>query len=91
LALADRLDTLVSLFAVGLAPKGNADPFGLRRAALGVVQILTHHAIDLDLTVAIERVARAQSIEVSVESRQTLADFIRGRLEGLVDRTRPRA
>ena len=82
LALADRLDTLVSLFAVGLAPKGNADPFGLRRAALGVVQILTHHAIDLDLTVALERVARAQSIEVSVESRQTLADFIRGRLEG---------
>ena len=86
LALADRLDTLVSLFAVGLAPKGNADPFGLRRAALGVVQLLTHHALDLDLTLAIERVAQAQAVEVSAESRQTLADFIRGRLEGwLID------
>ncbi|HRC54637.1 MAG TPA: glycine--tRNA ligase subunit beta [Kofleriaceae bacterium] len=40
LALADRLDTLVGCFAVGLVPSGSADPFGLRRAALGILQIL---------------------------------------------------
>lgn len=40
LALADRLDLLVGLFAVGAKPTGSSDPFGLRRAALGVVSIL---------------------------------------------------
>ena len=40
LALADRMDTLVGAFAVGLEPSGSADPFGLRRAAIGIWQIL---------------------------------------------------
>ncbi len=40
LALADRLDLLAGLFAVGASPTGSSDPFGLRRAALGVVAIL---------------------------------------------------
>src|SRR5689334_23632202 len=40
LALADRLDLLLGLFAVGANPTGSSDPFGLRRAALGVVNIL---------------------------------------------------
>jgi glycyl-tRNA synthetase len=39
-ALADKLDSIAGLFAVGLAPKGNADPFALRRAAIGIVQDL---------------------------------------------------
>ena len=39
-ALADRLDSLTGLFAAGLAPTGTRDPFALRRAALGVIQIL---------------------------------------------------
>jgi glycyl-tRNA synthetase beta subunit len=38
--LADQLDSLVGLFAVGLQPTGSADPWGLRRTALGLVQIL---------------------------------------------------
>ncbi|MFN0253176.1 MAG: glycine--tRNA ligase subunit beta [Kofleriaceae bacterium] len=40
LALADRMDTIVGCFAVGLEPSGSADPFGLRRAAIGILQIL---------------------------------------------------
>ena len=40
LALADRMDTIVGAFAVGLEPSGSADPFGLRRAAIGIWQIL---------------------------------------------------
>ncbi|MEZ4364209.1 MAG: glycine--tRNA ligase subunit beta [Kofleriaceae bacterium] len=40
IALADRLDTLVGCFSVGLVPSGSADPFGLRRAAIGVLQLL---------------------------------------------------
>jgi glycyl-tRNA synthetase len=40
--IADRLDSLAGLFAVGLTPTGSADPFGLRRAASGLVQLLAH-------------------------------------------------
>ena len=40
LAIADKLDSLVGLFAVGLAPKSTSDPYGLRRNALGIIQIL---------------------------------------------------
>ena len=58
LALADRLDTLAGVFSIGKKPSGNRDPFGLRRAALGVVRILVECGLDLDLkamiTVAVE-------------------------------------
>ena len=49
LALADRLDTLVGIFGIGQAPSGDRDPFGLRRAALGILRILIERALDLDL------------------------------------------
>ena len=50
LALADKLDMLTSFFGIGKKPTGSGDPFGLRRAALGVIRILDEAAIDLDLT-----------------------------------------
>ena len=50
LAIADRLDTLVGIFAIGQPPTGDKDPFALRRAALGVVRILIEAQRDLDLT-----------------------------------------
>ena len=49
LAIADRLDTLAGVFTLGKKPSGNRDPFGLRRAALGIVRILIECGIDLDL------------------------------------------
>ncbi|MEO5739357.1 MAG: glycine--tRNA ligase subunit beta [Vicinamibacterales bacterium] len=42
-ALADKLDTLVGIFGIGMVPTGDRDPFGLRRAALGVLRILVEH------------------------------------------------
>ncbi len=48
-ALADKLDTLAGLFGVGQIPTGDKDPFGLRRAALGVVRILVEHCLPLSL------------------------------------------
>jgi glycyl-tRNA synthetase beta chain len=48
-ALADKLDTLTGIFGIGLAPSGDKDPFGLRRAALGVVRILTEKSLGLDV------------------------------------------
>jgi glycyl-tRNA synthetase len=57
LALADRIDSLVGLFAAGLAPTGAKDPFGLRRAAIGIVQPLIEHDADFDLAEAVKKSA----------------------------------
>ncbi|HEU5475358.1 MAG TPA: glycine--tRNA ligase [Actinophytocola sp.] len=86
LALADRFDLLVSLFAVGAAPTGSSDPFGLRRAASGVVAILRAHpalrAVTLErgLAAAAEQV-RAQGIEVTGETLAEVAEFVVRRYE----------
>ena len=48
-ALADKLDTLVGIYGIGLVPTGEKDPFGLRRAALGVVRILAEKSLSLDV------------------------------------------
>jgi glycyl-tRNA synthetase beta chain len=48
-ALADKLDTLAGLFGVGQIPTGDRDPFGLRRAALGVIRLLIERDLALDL------------------------------------------
>lgn len=60
LALADRLDTLAGVFAIGKRPSGNSDPFGLRRAALGAVRILIECEIEIDLKAAIAASVAAQ-------------------------------
>jgi glycyl-tRNA synthetase beta chain len=60
LALADRLDTLAGIFAIGKKPSGNRDPFGLRRAALGIVRILVECGLDLDLGAMLGVAAEAQ-------------------------------
>jgi glycyl-tRNA synthetase len=84
LGLADRLDSLIGLFAVGLAPTGSADPYGLRRAALGIVQVL----IDADQSFSLESGLRAAAgllpTEVSEEMLAATFDFIIGRLQVLL-------
>jgi glycyl-tRNA synthetase beta chain len=57
LAIADRLDTLVGIFAIGQPPTGDKDPFALRRAALGLLRILIEGQRDLDLATLIENAA----------------------------------
>ncbi|MGQ9889349.1 MAG: glycine--tRNA ligase subunit beta [Aggregatilineales bacterium] len=84
-ALADRLDSLTGLFAAGLAPRATADPYGLRRAALGIVQILTARQIDLDLHSAVELAAAAQPIPVSDAVRIQVVEFIGGRLRAWLE------
>lgn len=49
LAIADKLDTLCGIFAIGMVPTGEKDPFALRRAALGVLRIIIESGLDLDL------------------------------------------
>ncbi|MBI5297637.1 MAG: glycine--tRNA ligase subunit beta [Chloroflexi bacterium] len=79
-ALADRLDSLVGLFAAGLAPTGAKDPFGLRRAAIGIVQPLIEQDVDFDLVEAVKQSAKTQPIEVKPEAQKQILDFLTGRL-----------
>ena len=55
LALADKLDTLAGIFAIGEKPSGTKDPFGLRRAAIGVVRIAIEKRLDLDVARLLDR------------------------------------
>ena len=86
LALADRLDLLAGLFAVGASPTGSSDPFGLRRAALGVTAILRAWPALRQVTLAagLEAAAaqlRRQSVKVPEAAMTEARDFIVRRLE----------
>lgn len=58
-SLADKLDTLVGIFGIGQAPKGDKDPFALRRAAIGLLRIITDKNLDLDIVELVE-IAKVQ-------------------------------
>lgn len=87
LSLANRLDSLTGLFAVGLAPTGSADPYGLRRDALGLVAVLLDTKTDYSITAGLR--AAAALLPVAVEAGANghspllaCLDFVKRRLEG---------
>ncbi|MCP3724869.1 glycine--tRNA ligase subunit beta [Paraburkholderia sp. CNPSo 3272] len=84
-ALADKLETLVGIWGIGLAPTGEKDPFALRRHALGVLRILVEKQLPLDL-VELLRAASAQfaGIEAVTESTQAIYEFCMDRLRGML-------
>jgi glycyl-tRNA synthetase beta chain len=81
LAIADRLDTLVGIFSIGQSPSGDKDPFGLRRAALGVLRILIERELDLDLRQLIETAAAGFPGDLKAgDVTDALFDFMMERL-----------
>jgi glycyl-tRNA synthetase beta chain len=76
-ALADRLDTLAGMFGLGLIPSGSKDPFGLRRAAQGVVRILLEGELPLDWEAAV------------VEAVELYGDTLERSPEEVLDALRP--
>ena len=89
LALADKIDTLAALFAVGIVPTGSADPFGLRREAAGVVAIALGTEGRLSVGALIETALDNLSSEVEVkrsheEVISQVIDFLRQRVETLL-------
>ncbi len=88
-AIADKLDTLVGIFAIREKPTGTRDPFGLRRAALGVLRILIEEGLDLDLRrfidLALESVlADIERIKSAAEVARAAAAAARASSEGSV-------
>jgi glycyl-tRNA synthetase len=84
LALAEKLDSLVGLFAARAIPTGSADPFGLRRAALGVVNSLIATKTRFSVRAGLAAAAALQPIAVSDEALQETATFVERRLEGVL-------
>ena len=80
--LADRLDTLVGLFAVGIRPSGAADPWGLRRAALGLVQLLVGKELPLALPEALSTAAERLPLPADEGVLGEVLDFIAARYQG---------
>jgi glycyl-tRNA synthetase beta chain len=83
LALADKIDTLVGIFAIEQRPTGTKDPFGLRRAALGVLRIILEGRLSLDLPALLRESASAQPVHRPGVIEEVY-DFIAERLRGLL-------
>jgi glycyl-tRNA synthetase beta chain len=86
LAVADRLDNLVGFLGVGLATTGSADPYGLRRAALGVARIALEGPVDVWLVDAVGHAYRQyEGVNLGDEAalRDALLEFFRARLRAL--------
>jgi glycyl-tRNA synthetase beta chain len=67
LSMADKLDTLAGIFGIGQKPTGTRDPFGLRRAALGILRICAERQLDIDLHQLVQVAASLQPVPVSEE------------------------
>jgi glycyl-tRNA synthetase beta chain len=63
-ALADKLETLVGMFAIGNLPTGDKDPFALRRHALGVIRMLTEKSLNIGLSTLLAKAARAYIVQL---------------------------
>ncbi len=91
IGLADRLDTLVGIFAIGRKPTGAADPFGLRRAAIGIVNLVLargyrfslSEAVDQALALVQPKVADIKRKAGEPPVRAEVLEFFRARLEAL--------
>ncbi|WP_314722751.1 glycine--tRNA ligase subunit beta [Haemophilus pittmaniae] len=73
-ALADKFDTLTGIFGIGQAPKGSADPFALRRAALGALRIIVEKNLPLDLEDLVKKSAALFSDKLT--NRNVVADVV---------------
>ena len=84
-ALADKLDTLVGIFGLGQLPKGDKDPFALRRAAIGVLRIVTELSLPLDLETLVSKAIDVYGDKLTnAETQSQVVDFVLGRFTALL-------
>ena len=85
LALSDKLDTLAAMFSIGKKPSSSADPFGLRRAALGIIAIISEHKLPLNLAGLCLMAIKALDVAADKQAKvqQHLVDFLQERVRVL--------
>jgi glycyl-tRNA synthetase beta chain len=79
-AIADKLDTIAGIYATGQKPSGTRDPFGLRRAALGLLRTSIEQRLDLDLQILIERALAALPFAAPADCAREVYDYVIERL-----------
>lgn len=82
--IANRLDSLAGLIGIGLAPTGSADPFALRREALGLVTILLEKRLDFSVAVGLEAAAKLMPVAINDAAVAEANTFVQRRLEGVL-------
>jgi glycyl-tRNA synthetase len=82
--MADRLDSILGLFAAGLKPTGTSDPYGLRRSAIGLIQGIRKHGLRIDLRKLLELTADQLPMKVSLEVFTECMEFIIARQQVLL-------
>ncbi len=84
LGLADRLDTLCGIFAIGQKPSGNKDPFALRRAALGIIRMLVEPQVEANIRQLLQQALEQLPIEADEPEvlLKEIQDFLQERLRG---------
>ena len=87
LAAADKLDNLTVAFALGQRPTGSRDPYGLRRAAIGLCRLALEAGLELDISALVERDRQllTQQGADATDDPSDVVDFAEERLEGLLD------
>ena len=86
-ALADKCDTLVGIFGLGMKPTGAKDPFALRRASLGIVRIIIEHKLDIDLVALLDSSLTTYTDRLEDPKREDMLAYIVERMRGyLVDK-----
>ena len=86
-SIADKLDTIVGCFGVGIIPTGAADPFALRRQTLGIIRIILEHKFDLSLSDLIEKsitLLQSKITEPEDQIKSGVKDFFKTRFQNLL-------
>ena len=85
ISLADKFDTLTADFSIGLIPTGSADPYGLRRFAIGIIRIIVEKKIAVSLKQVIEKAISILGVVPSqVSIQKQLTDFLKQRFENML-------
>jgi glycyl-tRNA synthetase beta chain len=82
-SLGDKLDTLTGVIGIGKAPKGNADPFALRRAAIAVARIIIERGYRLSLDELVALSLASYGDKIKSDAREEIAGFIVARARGV--------
>ncbi|MAZ43553.1 MAG: glycine--tRNA ligase subunit beta [Legionellales bacterium] len=78
-SLADKVDTLVGIFGIGMKPTGNKDPFALRRQMLGLLRICVENQLDIDFETLIEKAFSLYEVSLADASKAELLTFAKQR------------
>ena len=81
--IADKIDTICGVFALGKAPTGSADPLGLRRAALGIINTIIDKKLDINLSLLVEKTLYVQPLDIENKDKfiNDIKEFIVQRLK----------